>query len=316
MKKGTKKFLFLSVATLAGMYAYNQFVASTSTKKNMLPTKNGSYYSWKQGNVFYTKTGTGDPVLLIHDTNSASSSVEWSKISKRLQKKHTVYTMDLLGCGLSDKPGLSYTNYLYVQLITAFIKDIIKSKTSVVASNFSSSFVIMANQLDASIIDKMIFINPVSFHSMDAMPDQQSKLKQTIINLPLVGTFIYNLLMNPKRIDRQFRFTYYCRPQLISSKTKDAYYEAAHMDNSNGKYLYSSLLGNYMNIDLRHAVKKITKPVSFIISSDIKANYKTAQEYRKLNSNIDITYVSNCKLYPQLENPEKVYQIIENKLSN
>ena len=65
MKKGTKKFLFLSVATLAGMYAYNQFVASTSTKKNMLPTKNGSYYSWKQGNVFYTKTGTGDPVLLI-----------------------------------------------------------------------------------------------------------------------------------------------------------------------------------------------------------------------------------------------------------
>ena len=169
--------------------------------------------------------------------------------------------MDLLGCGLSDKPGLSYTNYMYVQLITAFIKDIIKSKTSVVASNLSSSFVIMANQLDASIIDKMIFINPVSFHSMDAMPDQQSKLKQTIINLPLVGTFIYNLLMNPKRIDRQFRFTYYCRPQLISSKTKDAYYEAAHMDNSNGKYLYSSLLGNYMNIDLRHAVKKITKHI-------------------------------------------------------
>ena len=70
MKKGTKKFLFLSVATLAGLYAYNQFVASTSTKKNMLPTKNGSYYSWKQGNVFYTKTGTGDPVLLIHGTNS------------------------------------------------------------------------------------------------------------------------------------------------------------------------------------------------------------------------------------------------------
>ena len=171
MKKGTKKFLFLSVATLAGMYAYNQFVASTSTKKNMLPTKNGSYYSWKQGNVFYTKTGTGDPVLLIHDTNSASSSVEWSKISKRLQKKHTVYTMDLLGCGLSDKPGLSYTNYMYVQLITAFIKDIIKSKTSVVASNFSSSFVIMANQLDASIIDKMIFIPSIPW-----MPCRISKV--------------------------------------------------------------------------------------------------------------------------------------------
>lgn len=32
MKKA-QKISFLSVATLAGMYAYNQFVASTSTKR-------------------------------------------------------------------------------------------------------------------------------------------------------------------------------------------------------------------------------------------------------------------------------------------
>lgn len=315
MKKNTKKFLFFSAAAFAGMYAYNQFVASASTKKNMLPTKNGSYYSWKQGNVFYTKKGTGSPILLVHDTNSASSSVEWSKITKRLQKKHTVYTLDLLGCGLSDKPGLSYTNYMYVQLITAFIKDIIQSSVDIVASNMSASFIIMANQLDTSIIKKMIFINPISFTSMDAMPDQKSKTKQTLINLPLVGTSIYNLLMNPKRIDRQFRHTFFARPQLISNKLEDAYYESAHMDNSNGKYLYASILGNFMNVDLRHAVKKIKKPVYLIVSRDMKNNYKTVQEYRKLNSRIDVTYISNCKLYPQLENPEKVYQIIESKLA-
>lgn len=315
MKKNTKKFLFFSAAAFAGMYAYNQFVASASTKKNMLPTKDGSYYSWKQGNVFYTKKGTGSPILLVHDTNSASSSVEWSKITKRLQKKHTVYTLDLLGCGLSDKPGLSYTNYMYVQLITAFIKDIIQSSVDIVASNMSASFIIMANQLDTSIIKKMIFINPISFTSMDAMPDQKSKTKQTLINLPLVGTSIYNLLMNPKRIDRQFRHTFFARPQLISNKLEDAYYESAHMDNSNGKYLYASILGNFMNVDLRHAVKKIKKPVYLIVSRDMKNNYKTVQEYRKLNSRIDVTYISNCKLYPQLENPEKVYQIIESKLA-
>lgn len=315
MKKNTKKFLFFSAAAFAGMYAYNQFVASASTKKNMLPTKNGSYYSWKQGNVFYTKNGTGSPILLIHDTNSASSSVEWSKVAKRLQKKHSVYTLDLLGCGLSDKPGVSYTNYMYVQLITAFIKDVIKTSTDIVASNMSASFVIMANQLDSSIIKKMVFINPISFGVMDAMPDQKSKIKQTLINLPLIGTSIYNLLMNPKRIDRQFRHTFFARPQLISNKLEDAYYESAHMDNSSGKYLYSSILGNFMNVDLRHAVKQINKPVYFLISRDIKNNCKTVQEYRKLNSRIDVTYISNCKLYPQLENPEKVCQIIQSKLA-
>ena len=314
MKKGTKKFLFFSAATLAGMYAYNQFVASIATKKNMLPTKNGSYYSWKQGNVFYTKVGNGSPILLVHDTNTASSSVEWSKITKYLQKDHTVYSIDLLGCGLSDKPGISYTNYMYVQLITAFIKDIIGTKTDVIASNMSGSFVIMANLMDDTIINKMILINPVSIHTLELIPDKQSKLKQTLINLPLIGTFIYNLLMNPARIDCQFRTLYYSRPQLISSKTEDAFYESAHMDNSNGKYLYSSVLGNYMNVNIVHAIKKMDKKLFIIASKDIKNNFKIIEEYQKLNSNVEVTFISDSKLYPQLEVPEKTYQIIKNIL--
>lgn len=310
MKKKTKRLLFFSAATLAGMYAYNRFVANTSTKKNMLPTKNGSYYSWKQGNIFYTKHGSGSPLLLIHDTNASSSSVEWSKVMKHLQKNHTVYTIDLLGCGLSDKPGISYTSYLYVQLITAFTKDVIGEKTDIVASNLSSSFVIMANQIDDTIINKIILINPASLKIMDNMPDSQSKIKQTIINLPLIGTFIYNIVMNPNNLDRTFRTKYFHRPQLISSTMEDAYYEASHMDNSNGKYLYSSLLGNYMYTDIRHAIKNLKKPVTIIGSVESPSNMKTFEEYKKLNKSIELIKITNCKLYPQLENPEKVAKMI------
>lgn len=315
MKKSTKKVLFLTSAAFAGMYAYNRFVATTSTKKNMLPTKDGAYYSWKQGNVFYTKLGSGSPVLLIHDTNSASSSVEWSKISKRLLKNHTIYTIDLLGCGLSDKPGVSYTNYMYVQLITSFIKNVIGSKTDIIASNMSGSFVIMANHMDDSIINKIILINPVSMKTLSYIPDSQSKFKQVVLNLPLIGTFIYNLLMNQIRINDQFHKTYFFQSRLISTKIEDAFYEAAHMDNSSGKYLYSSILGNYMNADLSHALKKLDKPVYIIGSRDIKNNLKTIDEYRRLNSKMEITYISNCRLYPHLENPRKVCQIIESILT-
>ncbi|MCM1283375.1 MAG: hypothetical protein NC180_06955 [Muribaculaceae bacterium] len=315
MKKSTKHFLFVATATLTGMYAYNRFVANNATSKNMLPTKNGSYYSWKQGNVFYTKAGSGKPVLLIHDINSMSSSMEWSKIIRRLQKNHTVYAVDLLGCGLSDKPAVSYTVYMYVQMITAFIKDVIKEKTDVVATDLSAPVAIMTNQLDDSVIDKIILINPVSLKLLDRIPDRESKLKQNIINLPLVGTFIYNLLFNPARVDWMFRNTYFSREQLVSDKIKDTYYEAAHIDDSHGKFLYSSVLGNYMNGDIRHAIKKIEKPVYMIISRDIQNNLSATEEYRKLNHHIEVTNISNCKLYPQLENPEKISQIIESILA-
>lgn len=315
MKKSTKSFLFITTATLAAMYAYNRFVANTSTKKNMLPTKNGSYYSWKQGNIFYTKLGSGSPVLLIHDTDSASSSVEWSKVTKRLQKNHTVYTMDLLGCGLSDKPAVSYTTYMYVQLISSFIHDVIGERTDIVATNMSAPAAIMSNQMDDTIINKIILINPISLKTLDLVPDRMSKLKKNIINLPLVGTFIYNLLMNPVRMNRTFRSTFYSRAQLVSSKIEDAYYEAAHMDNSNGKYLYASILGNYMYSDIRHAVKRIDKPVYIIASRGMNSTLKTMEEYRKLNSGFEVTSISNCKLYPQLEIPEKTSQILEAILS-
>lgn len=315
MKKSTKSFLFITTAALGAMYAYNRFVANTSTKKNMLPTKNGSYYSWKHGNIFYTKLGSGKPVLLIHDINSASSSVEWSKITKQLQKNHCVYTIDLLGCGLSDKPAISYTTYLYVQLITAFIHDVIGSKTDIVATNLSCPAVIMSSHLDKNIIDKMILINPTSLKTLDLTPNRQSKLKKTIINLPLIGTFIYNLLMNPSRMSRTFRSVYYSKSQLVSSKIEDAYYQAAHMDNSNGKYLYASIIGNYMYSSIRHAIKKLDKPISIIASRNINGTLKTLEEYRKLNSNFEVTNISDCRLYPQLENPNKTSQIIEAILS-
>ena len=64
------------------------------------------------------KKGEGTPLLLVHDLNCASSNYEWKYVVDDLSKRHTVYAIDLLGCGHSDKPKMTYTNYLYVQLLT------------------------------------------------------------------------------------------------------------------------------------------------------------------------------------------------------
>lgn len=315
MKKGTKRLIFLSAATLAGMYAYNKFVESTSTQKNLLAKEKGEFFDWKEGNVFYTKQGEGEPLLLVHDTDSASSSVEWHKITKKLAKKYTVYTIDLLGCGRSDKPNINYTNYLYVQLLTAFVKEVIKTPTNIVATDISASFVIMTNHMDKEVFKKIVLINPISLKQLEVIPDDLSKFKQVIINTPVIGTFIYNILMNPKQIDRQFRTRYFHKEQGISSTTEDEYYEAAHLDEGNGKYLYSSLLSNYMNFNIGHAIKKIDKPIYIIGSKDVTGNVHTLDDYHKMNKNFEITLLSNCGLYPQLEIPEKMILVIEDQLN-
>lgn len=68
-------------------------------------------------------------------------------VCKKLEKQHTVYTIDLLGCGRSEKPYLTYTNYLYVQLITDFVKEVIKDTPTVIATGSSISFVTLAENM-------------------------------------------------------------------------------------------------------------------------------------------------------------------------
>ena len=311
MKNSKKCFLTATAAILIGMHAYNKFVETTATRKKMLSEEKGSFFDWKQGYIYYTKTGAGNPLLLVHDINSASSSEEWSKIIKRLSKNNTVYALDLLGCGRSEKPALKYTNYLYEQLITTFIKNVIKEPADVVATNLSSSVILMANAIDENLFKKIIFINPVSVKEMSKIPDTTGKIKQTIMNMPLVGTFAYNLSMTPLKIDFRFRNKYYGKQDLITTKIEDTYYEAAHYDKSNGRFLQSSLISNYVNINIKNALKNTKKTIYIIESGKNKENVKTLEAYHSINSNIQTINLPGGGLYPQLELPEKTASIIK-----
>ena len=65
-----------------------------------------------------------------------------------------------------------------------------------------------------------------------------------------------------------------------------------------------------MYTDIRHALKNLKKPVTIIGSVEPSSNMKIFEEYKKLNKSIELIKITNCKLYPQLENPEKVAKMI------
>lgn len=310
MKKNIKHFFILTALAAGTIHVINRFIDVTAEIKNILKSENGNQYEWKNGNIYYTKRGTGSPVLLIHDLNPLSSSYEWFKLVKKLEKTHTVYTIDLLGCGRSEKPYLTYTNYLYVQLVTDFINNIIGEKTSIITTGSSVSFAVLANNMNKNIIDKIIAINPADIKNFEDAQDKFSSLKKTLLELPIVGTFIYNVRTSNSYITKAFREDYFAKPQLISSKLIDAYYEASHMHHSRGKYLMASIEGHYTENSIVHALKKIDIPL-YILQSRYGKNFISQTDaYCRLNSNIEAAYISNCKKLPQLEAPDKVAEML------
>lgn len=311
MKKNIRHFFLLTALATGCIYGINKFINFTSGLKNNVTTNMGHFFEWRYGNIFYTKHGEGSPLLLIHDLSPVSSSIEWSRVVRKFEKDHTVYAIDLLGCGRSDKPNLTYTNYMYVQLITDFVKKIIEEKTDVIATGDSGSFTLMAANMDEAIFNRIFLISPSSLESLQTNPNKQNNIIKKVFELPIIGTCLYNFETREDKITDLFEQQYYKNKSRISGKLKDLYYESAHKNNSSGRFLLGSMIGNYTNINIIPALKKIENPIYLIGSRDSEESIRTIESYVKYDENIETASISNCSKLPQLEEPDKLYEIIE-----
>jgi len=66
----------------------------------------------------YVTGGSGEPVLLIHGIGSEAAV--WRASLPALAEHFTVYAVDLLGCGESEKPRVAYTVGLLARSVGAF----------------------------------------------------------------------------------------------------------------------------------------------------------------------------------------------------
>ena len=306
MKKSSHKLLTFAAlfgTATAIIHVANKFVAATAQLKEMLDFSQKNYYDWRFGKVYYTKTGKGSPVILVHDMMPGSSGYEWNKVVKALSTEHTVYTIDLLGCGRSDKPGITYTNFLYVQLICDFVKEVIKEKTHIIASGLSGSFAVMAGLNEKEYLGKIMLINPPSIRSLQKMPSEKDKLLKLFLEIPVFGTLVYHMVVSRESTTNLFIETMYYNPFHADSDMIDAYYESAHKGGCYAKYMYASLASKFMNINISHALSSIDNCI-YIVSGEEVNSASTADEYVKINPAIETAVVKKTKRLPHVEDPE------------
>lgn len=285
------------------MHVVNRFVYHISTMDNLLEDKEERYYDWRFGRIFYTKRGNGSPVLLIHDLNVTSSAYEWHKVVDELSLTNTVYTLDLLGCGRSDKPILTYTNFLYVQLITDFIKHTIADKVDVIACGESGSFVLMACANDNSIINKVTLVNPQNLVALAKIPTKRTKIMRHIISTPILGTFIYNICINKRAIERNFRTQYFYDKNKIHKQTILSYFESSHMGNTRSKHLYSSMKSRFTNANILNCLTRLDNSLFIIVGNANPENVLTANQYQNHVPSIEIIGIDKTKHLPHMEMP-------------
>ncbi|KAK9200358.1 hypothetical protein WN944_015555 [Citrus x changshan-huyou] len=98
-------------------------------------------WKWKgQYSINYLVSSTPNshpdspPLLLVH--GFGASIPHWRRNIGTLAKSYTVYAIDLLGFGASDKPaGYSYTMEGWAQLILDFLDEVVKKPTVLIESS-------------------------------------------------------------------------------------------------------------------------------------------------------------------------------------
>ena len=108
-----RRILLAGTAILGTAAAYNAFARKGVDELTNLIGGDEGGFDWRDRRIAFTRRGEGPALLLIHGIHPSAWSHEWRNNVDALAKHNTVYTLDLLGFGRSDRPAIRYSARLY-----------------------------------------------------------------------------------------------------------------------------------------------------------------------------------------------------------
>ena len=174
-----------------------------------------------------------------------------------------------------------------------------------IVSGDSSSFVLMANANDETIINRIIMINPQNLISLAKVPTKRTKLIKYLLFAPVIGTFIYNIKINKHTIMQKFITSFYYDQNEVSEKDILTCFEASHKEKSHSKYLYACQKSRYTNANILFCLGKITNSIFIIIGNGNPENALSASQYQNQIPSIEIVGINNTKQLPHVEKPDE-----------
>ncbi len=292
--------MVISSSTLIGVSLINKMMSMHAISKNLLEKEATKEFEWRFGNIKYRKEGHGNPVLLVHSLDVAASSEEWFRIRDKLAESHTVYSIDLLGCGLSEKPFMTYTNHIFAQLICDFIKVIIGKRTTVISSGNSSAFVISACDNDSTLFEKIILVSPENLDKGQLIPGKRARTYKAILSMSVLGNLLYNIAVFRWNIRYNIRSDFY-RKDRFTKDILDKCYEAAHRGLS-PRSLYSSIVCFYTKKNIKFELSQINNSIVIFEGKHNKEASKVLREYMKVNPAVETVIIDDSNKYPHIEN--------------
>ena len=294
-----RKILLSGGALLGVAAAYNALARKGVDQLTNLVGGEEGGFDWRERRVAFTKRGSGPPVLLIHGIHSAAWSYEWRNNVDALARNNTVYTIDLLGFGLSERPAIRYSARLFISLISDFVSRVIDEPTVLVASSLSAAYAIVLAARDPHRFPAVCLIAPSGLVRLNEPVGIGGEAGRLAVDTPIAGTAMFNA---------------YSNDALVTKELVEIYYATSHQRGA--RHAPAAFLSGHLNIDVRHALRRLSQPALLVWGE--QGSISPVEEFRgfrEIKRDFEISVLSPAGDLPHDERSEDFNVILSTWLN-
>jgi pimeloyl-ACP methyl ester carboxylesterase len=303
-----RKALISGGAALGVAATLNALIGkSVDPLENLIGGEEG-WFHWRGHRVAYTRRGAGPPMLLVHGIYATASSFEWRFNVDELSRQHSVYTIDLVGFGRSDRPAVRYSARLYLALIADFVAQVIASPVVLAASSLSAAYAIVLGARDPGRFPALVLIEPTGLVRLHKAPSAAGDVARYAVDSPVLGTAVFNAMVSRRSI-RDYLERHYVDGEIVTDELVGAHYAAAHQPGA--KYAPSAFLSWHLNLDVRRALRRLLQPALLVWGEQaVETPVEDVRGFRALRPEMDVAILDPAGSFPHDERSDDFNEIV------
>lgn len=171
------------------------------------------YVPWRSLHyAYYSRAGSGRPLVLLHGINAVASAHEMRPLVQRLQRetRRPIFALEWLGFGHSDRPEVEYTPELMGDQLEHFVSRIVKPAggADVIGLSLGATYAAEVARRRPDLVHSLVAIEPTG---LGDEPEEIGRAwSKLLFTLPGVQRAFYDRLTTPDalyRFSREHLFT-------------------------------------------------------------------------------------------------------------
>ena len=260
-------------------------------------------YPWRFGDLAYSVTGRGAPLVLVHGLGAGNSMAEWREVFPLLSEHFTVYAFDFSGWGLSDQPQISHQAADYVSQLVNFIEDVVGAPCVVAASADGCNYAIEAATRLPNLVTKLVLTNPTLVLERGNLAEALTKISEKLIASPILGATLNNILASSRSIRFFARHQLFYDKSLADDNFVRRHASCAHRSAS--RLAIAGFLSGRARLDARPFWNVLEQPALLIWGRNSTiCGLETAPEWLAAKPDAQLEIIEKAMLLPHCEHPQ------------